>query len=791
MRLSAGSILSEGDDAINGPEARALGPTGAGVSVGIISDSMTSATGGIANSVGTRDLPPDTVALSDRPDGTGEGRAMAEILYDEAPGVSRIRFATADGGPAAKANAIDALVADGARVIADDTSYVTEPFFQDDVIAQAVDRAKAAGVAYFIAAGNDAQHGWGAAFSPVADPSPAHSAGTEDFDHGPGVDTTQTIGTFHADESVDLVLQWAEPWGAAASDFALDVYDVADATHTPLTFDTNNLATGIPMEWAPIKFTGTATIEVAIRRVSGAGAPPLKLVAFSNGAGNVAIEHAADGGAIDPDAASAKGALTVAASNFATPTVPETYSSRGPVTHFFDARGTRLATPEMRQKPDLAGPDGVKTSVPGFSPFPGTSAAAPAAAGIAALIRSAKPAMPVDELYAIMTSPSNAVDCPAPGNPDIECGAGFLLADSAMEMALDSTAPAITASLSPAAPDTASGWYREPVGVSWQVSDPESPVVDPAGCEAVSLTTSASLTCRATSAGGTTAAPLSVKIDPTAPSQPAFTGIRARTYLPATLPSSRAIKCSSGDPTSGVVGCNVSGYRSRLGAHVLTATATNGAGLTATSTLAYTVAKPAAISKLELTRLGLARLRSSGLKLTVRVAAASTRLGRQARGARTHGIRRRNPRRQHRNARQAGVRGHGDAARRVDGRGQGAAERAHEDDAEDHDRRQRRAKSAHLRLAPRPALEGRSPDRSARNAQILGRVPFASAERGERSPDPPAPLVQESARTRRKAMDALSFGVHEGDGTSEQTRLPFLLAGRTHVQIVTGTHPRG
>ena len=273
-RLSAGNILSEGDDAINGPEARALGPTGVGVSVGIISDSMTSANGGIADSVGTGNLPPDTLALSDRPDGTGEGRAMAEILYDEAPGVSRIRFATADGGPAAKANAIDALVADGARVIADDTSYVTEPFFQDDVVAQAVDRAKAAGVAYFIAAGNDAQHGWGAAFSPVADPSPAHSPGTEDFDPGPGVDTTQTIGTFSADESVDLVLQWAEPWGAATSDFALDVYEVGDATHTPLTFDTNNLATGIPMEWAPIKFTGTGTIEVAIRRVAGAGAPP-------------------------------------------------------------------------------------------------------------------------------------------------------------------------------------------------------------------------------------------------------------------------------------------------------------------------------------------------------------------------------------------------------------------------------------------------------------------------------------------------------------------------------------
>ena len=679
--------------------------------VGIISDSIDAASnGGIADSVGTRDLPPDTVALSDRPGGTDEGRAMAEILYDEAPGVSRIRFATADGGPAAKANAIDALVADGARVIADDTSYVTEPFFQDDVVAQAVDRAKAAGVAYFIAAGNDAQHGWGAAFSPVADPSPAHSPGTEDFDPGPGVDTTQTIGTFHAGESVDLVLQWAEPWGAATSDFALDVYDLADATHTPLTADTNNLATGIPMEWAPIQFTGTATIEVAIRRVAGAGAPPLKLVAFTNGAGDVAIEHPADGGAIDPDAASAKGALTVAASNFATLTVPEPYSSRGPVTHFFDARGNRLATPEVRQKPDLAGPDGVQTSVPGFSPFPGTSAAAPAAAGIAALIRSAKPAMPVDELYAIMTSASNAVDCPAPGNPDVECGVGFLLADSAMEMALDGTPPAITASLSPAVPDTASGWYREPVSVSWQVSDPESPVVDPVGCEAASLTTSASLTCSATSAGGTTAAPLSVKIDPTAPSQPAFTGIRARTYLPAALPASQGdrvhlrrsdLRCRRLQ----YLGLPLGVRRSRPHGHGDERRRADGD-------------KQAGVHGGEAGRHLEARARQARAREAPHIGAQADRARRgglhpperQARRAGPARIGSRNPRRHRRNARQAGVRRQGDVARRVDGEGQGATQRARQDDAEGHDRRHVGAREAREPegLAPRPALIGQS-----------------------------------------------------------------------------------
>jgi hypothetical protein len=623
-RLRSGNFLSQGDAATNGPQARAFGPSGAGVSVGIISDSINQVAPGIAGSVSSGDLPPDTVAFSDQTGGTDEGRAMAEILYDEAPGVDRIRFETANGGPLAKAKAIRALVSDGAKVIADDTSYVAEPFFQDDVIAQAVDDAKAAGVAYFTSAGNDARHGWGAAYSPVSDPS-GQSPSTQNFDPGGAVDTRQTIGSFAANDTVTLVLQWAEPWGRAASDFAIDVYAAGGAT--PIrTIDTSNVVTGLPVEAEPLTFASAGTIEVAIRRVSGTGSPFLKLVAFTNGAGNVLFEHPADGSAIDPGASSASGALTVAASDWSTPGTPEPFSSRGPVTHFFDASGNALAAPEVRQKPDLTGPDNVLTSVPNFDQFRGTSAAAPAAAGIAALIRSAKPAMAIDEVYAIMTDSANALDCPAPGNPDSDCGVGFVLADSALAMALDGTPPLVAASLSPAAPDGANGWYRVPVSVSWQISDRESPVVDPSGCGPVSLTGSASLTCSATSAGGTTAAPLAVKIDPTPPSAPVLTGIGAKTYVPRTLPSPGAIACTAGDPTSGVAGCSVTGYTTGFGIHELVATATNGAGLTATSTLRYTVAKPLAISLLELSAIRLGKLRASGLPLRVRVAAPSTRL---------------------------------------------------------------------------------------------------------------------------------------------------------------------
>lgn len=71
----------------------------------------------------------------------------------------------------------------------------------------------------------------------------------------------------------------------------------------------------------------------------------------------------------------------------------ETYSSDGPRRVFYEADGTPI-TPgvfdptggELRQKPDLTAADCVSTATPGFSTFCGTSAAAPHAAAITALL---------------------------------------------------------------------------------------------------------------------------------------------------------------------------------------------------------------------------------------------------------------------------------------------------------------------------------------------------------------------------------------------------------------------
>src|SRR6202030_3283071 len=84
-----------------------------------------------------------------------EGRAMLQIVHDVAPGAS-LAFYTAENGEAAFANGIAALAANAhAKVIVDDVGYFDEPFFQDGVIAQAIDTVVAQGVAYFSAAGND------------------------------------------------------------------------------------------------------------------------------------------------------------------------------------------------------------------------------------------------------------------------------------------------------------------------------------------------------------------------------------------------------------------------------------------------------------------------------------------------------------------------------------------------------------------------------------------------------------------------------------------------------------
>jgi len=588
-----GSVLSEGDTPHHGPQARALGSTGAGVKVGVISNSINRAGGGVASSQGTGDLPgPASVpagSVTVLQDGTAgsndEGRAMAEIIYDTAPGVRQMYFTTGQGA-ATRASGIANLVANGVKVIADDTFQITEPFFQDGVVAQAVDAAKAAGVTYLVSAGNRARQSWEGTYAPTTDPR-AVSPSANDFDPSAGADAIQTIGTF-TNRTIFVSFQWAERWGAAQTDLALDVWAISGGVPTyAFSADTNNIVGGLPSEFTNIAVTGTVTVGVSVRRVAGTGTPFMKYI-VGNAPVLTIAEYPTNSAAIDPDASSARGALTVAASAFGTPTTPENFSSRGPaVTRFFGPTGTPLATPEVRPKPDLAAADGVATSVSGFAPFFGTSAAAPSAAGVAALIRSANPGLSVDGVAAILKDPAYALDCTATaGQPDGDCGSGFILADKMVAAAKDTSPPSVTGTATPAAGP--GGWYSGNVTVAWAVADADSPVYATSGCSAVTFASTGVANCSAASAGGTTAKSLSIRIDRTAPAKLKAKGLK-KTYAHGTKPAKKKVKCGAKDPESGLSSCKLKGLKTTPGTHKVTVVATNGAGLVSKKKFSYTI----------------------------------------------------------------------------------------------------------------------------------------------------------------------------------------------------------
>jgi hypothetical protein len=606
------------------------------VDVGIISDSINKVAGGVAASQASGDLPAAVTVLSDRTNGTDEGRAMAEIVYDEAPGIDRILFGSAFvGGPVQKAATIDSLVAAGADVIADDTAFFSDPFFQDGVVAQAVDRARAAGTAYFTSGGNQARQSWEGTFISSGEAGPGGEGFFNDFDPGAGTDSTQTLVNVPIDGTISVFLQWDEAFGQAETD--IDVYltnAVGTVIGTPGTSD--NLATGIPFDGATFTNSSGSAVSARVRivRAQGTRAPFMKYIANGSGIGTFTItEHETNSDAIVPGAASARGSITVGAVRANEPGLndPEPFSSRGPKTILFDTAGTRLATPDVRQKPELAGADGVSTTVPGFDLFFGTSAAAPSAAGIAALLRSRDPSLTPAAIQAAMTADSATGDCTAAGEPDTDCGFGFVFADGALSLVPDPTPPVVTPSLNPPAPDGQNGFYTSDVGVAWSVSDPGSNVSAATGCAPAAVTSDTAggtLTCSATSAGGTTVRSVTVKRDASPPSPPAFTGIAAQTFERAFLPPESAVGCTSADPVSGVGSCTVAGYDPGLGPHTLVATARNGAGLTSTSTLLYSVVRtrPPLSGLSAPRRISARRFLRSGLLARLRVTRPGTRL---------------------------------------------------------------------------------------------------------------------------------------------------------------------
>ena len=146
-----------------------LSVNGSGIKVGVLSDSFNDLGGAAADEAdGALPSASNIDVIKDLASGgTDEGRAMMQIIHDIAPGAS-LAFYTAFDSEQDFANGILALAAAGAKVIVDDVSYFDEPFFQNGVVAQAIQKVEAEGVVYVTAAGNDASNGYQAAWSALS-----------------------------------------------------------------------------------------------------------------------------------------------------------------------------------------------------------------------------------------------------------------------------------------------------------------------------------------------------------------------------------------------------------------------------------------------------------------------------------------------------------------------------------------------------------------------------------------------------------------------------------------------
>ena len=145
---NVGSVTSQGYITHTANKAVALGVSGAGVNIGVLSDSASPAE--VAALIASGDLPANVTVLPGQAgSGADEGTAMMEIIHDLAPGAN-LFFATAFNSEQSFADNIRTLrFTYHCDIIVDDISYFDEPVYQDGIIAKAVDDITADGGLYF------------------------------------------------------------------------------------------------------------------------------------------------------------------------------------------------------------------------------------------------------------------------------------------------------------------------------------------------------------------------------------------------------------------------------------------------------------------------------------------------------------------------------------------------------------------------------------------------------------------------------------------------------------------
>lgn len=378
-------------EAIGALRWRNAGFTGYGVRVAVVDTGFAGYEAFLGNG-----LPARVQARSFRADGAMDGEGAhgataARIVASIAPDAELYLLNYSTVGELSAL--VDYLIAERVQVVSFSVGYAHNgPGNGTGTVNEIVSRATSRGMFWSVAAGNWAQQHWAGTFTD------RNSNSVHEF--APGV---EELGrAYQAGDLVRVSMRWDDPWGAACNDYDLELLG-PDGALVRASRGIQNCKSD-PLENIQVLATRDGRYRVRIVR-AGAVARRIEVLMFGTPDRSDAIDFPVTAGSLS-EPADHRAVFTVGAATSTTPVQPARFSSRGP-------------TADGRAKPELIAPTGPGSD----APLGGTSAAAPHAAGAAALLLDALPQASATEVASQLRARAQRLAAPV---TEAEAGAGVL-----------------------------------------------------------------------------------------------------------------------------------------------------------------------------------------------------------------------------------------------------------------------------------------------------------------------------------------------------------------------------
>ncbi|MHB1214298.1 MAG: S8 family serine peptidase [Thiobacillus sp.] len=396
------AVTGQGVAITGAADMQAQGNNAAGIKVGVIDLGF----GSLSTAQASGDLPPtgSNLTVTDYTGtgtgGTSHGTNVAEIVHEMAPGASL--YLAKISTEVQLNQALTDMAAAGVKVINHSVAWFAAAFYDGTgPICDIANSADTQGVQWINAMGNSRlKHYLGTFTDSNADLRHEFAAG-------------QNYNTINltSGSAVSLILNWSA-YPTTTIDYDLYLYNGNPDSGGVLVAASLNRQSGkgpsyYPYPYEAIDYTPatSGTFYIVVKKATAAQANRA-LTLFSTGPDLITRTTASS--ILQPaDCAKVMGVGAVNLSDNA-----ESFSSEGPTT-------------DGRAKPEIAAPDGVKTSL--SSAFYGTSAASPHATGAAALVLAANPGMTPAQLRAAL--PAAVQDVGSAGF-DYRTGSGRISLDA-------------------------------------------------------------------------------------------------------------------------------------------------------------------------------------------------------------------------------------------------------------------------------------------------------------------------------------------------------------------------